>query len=458
MRISALKKTAVLLAALMLTACAQTPKNVKERNDELNSMRGVQSSQADDMSGDELTESGGKKEQESDFGDLDYIRAHLKEDASKKYGRLTVKRAGAGDSKSMPTYKIEIGADSAYDIDKTAKWLFGDESASGIKKQIHGRGEPAPLISNPYENADADYDIKRIYPHDEPIYDHTFIELGQGVQYRCVSLTGDGHMSGGQACQSDFEQYYYAIHQGKAKMKERYYPLTDDISDKVYKMLDGQEWSLREAVRYAEDFANQELAPCDRVRFTHKVRSVGVSQLDDRHGFYFEMVLVDENGRVFDSADFAYDKLQADRIYGEKSFVIPVQYSIECLAKKQITRYFKSCSFSSMQKTADNEKLLTLGGAMNKLNSELAKNLDLSFESADLCYALVCQRYPKKEQGELVGYDESYCVKTCELSARPYWCFKEKTAENDFLSGAHRAFYVDAVTGEVLALFPDIIE
>ncbi|MBQ1902889.1 MAG: hypothetical protein II168_00835, partial [Ruminococcus sp.] len=78
MQISALKKTAVLLAALMLTACAQPPKNVKERNDELNSMRGVQSSQADDMSGDELTGSGEKKAQESNFGDLDYIRAHLK--------------------------------------------------------------------------------------------------------------------------------------------------------------------------------------------------------------------------------------------------------------------------------------------------------------------------------------------------------------------------------------------
>lgn len=439
------KLLSVILASALLCGCQQTPQNVKDRNSELESRSEAVSSQEDDESA----------AQTGEYGDLDYIRACLKEDTSKKYGTITVKYANAGSAKSMPTYKVGIGASGEYDLEKTAKRLFGDEYTAGVKKQIQGRGEPAPLISNPYENANADYDIKRIYPPDEPIYDHTFIELGQGADYKCVSVTGDGHLSGGQAGQLEYEQYEYAIHQGKAKMTARYYPMTEDISDKTFKMLDGQVWSLSEAVRFAEDFANEELAACDGVKLTHKVKSVGVSQYEDRHGLYFDMVTVDENGNIFESADFAYDKLQKDRIYGEKSFVIARDYSIECLAKQQITRYFKSCALSSVQKSSDNEKLLTLGGAMNRLNKELAKNIDLSFETADLCYVLVCQRYPQKEQGELVGYDESYCFKTCEVSARPYWCFTEKNGQGEIHGGAQRAFYVDAVTGEVLALLPD---
>ncbi|MBQ3935779.1 MAG: hypothetical protein II722_01870, partial [Ruminococcus sp.] len=90
MRLKTVKKAAVILAAVMLAGCADVPQNVKDRNEELESLREVQSSQADDASGGEAADSDGKKVQQSDFGDLDYIRAHLKEDASKKYGKLTV--------------------------------------------------------------------------------------------------------------------------------------------------------------------------------------------------------------------------------------------------------------------------------------------------------------------------------------------------------------------------------
>jgi hypothetical protein len=54
-----------------------------------------------------------------------------------------------------------------------------------------------------------------------------------------------------------------------------------------------------------------------------------------------------------------------------------------------------------------------------------------------------------------VGYDESYCFKTCEVSARPYWSFTEKNGQGEIHGGAQRAFHVGAVTGEVLALLPD---
>ena len=48
MRLKTVKKAAVILAAVMLAGCADVPQNVKDRNEELESLREVQSSQADD--------------------------------------------------------------------------------------------------------------------------------------------------------------------------------------------------------------------------------------------------------------------------------------------------------------------------------------------------------------------------------------------------------------------------
>ena len=436
------KLISIMLTAALFTACAKTPENVKQRHEQLESTPEVQTSASCAESSQSIPAAA-----DSDFASLEQIRSQLSADVSRKYGTITVKHASVGEAKSMPTYKIDIGACRTYDLDKTAKTLFADEYAASVKKQITGRGEPAPL--EPFERTDDGYEIKRVYPSDQPIYDHTFIETGKGADYKCVSLTSDGHMSGGQAGQNEFEQYYYAAHQGNVKMLTRLYPQYDDISDKSYKMLDSQQWKLADAVKYVEEFANRCLAPCDTTKFTHKVRSVGISQWEDRHGYYFELVCVDENGCVYDSDRFAYEHLQKENIYNGKSFVIPREYTVECFAKQQITRYFKSCAYKLSQKICDNDKLLTLEGAMNRLRKELAEYIDLDFESADLCFVIECSRYPSAEQPELVGYDESYCFKTCELTVRPYWCFKQNYNKTDLFSGTENAYYVNAVTGEI---------
>ena len=70
------------------------------------------------------------------------------------------------------------------------------------------------------------------------------------------------------------------------------------------------------------------------------------------------------------------------------------------------------------------------------------------FDTAELCYCITCDKYPSKDYGHLVQFSEDMCYKTCELTMRPYWCFKAGNNGNICWNrGAY--YYVDAVTGEV---------
>ena len=451
------KLLSILLAAVMLTACQQVPQNVKERDEELDSMHQAQSSQASDESS---PVSNNQNSAAEETGDLDYIRAHLKEDAEKKYGTITVKHSSAGEGKTMPTYRREIGKDENFDLSKTAQYLYGKEFDPDNKnhfKTISGRGEPAPLVSNPFETKNDKYDIKWIYPSDSPIYDMERIEPANSDGMCGVSVQGDGRMTGRQVSEKKLEPYQHAIFEKKVKIIARYYPQHEDISGKKYKMLDGNEWSLSEAVDFVENFSNKYIAQTDS-KLPYKVHSVGVSQLGDKHGFYFELTYSDENGNTFESNSYAYEHLQEDQIYQGKPFLIPQEHRIECLSKEQITYFSKSLCCKAAQKIGNNEKMLTLAAAMKKLSDKLARYIDLDFESADLCYVIECEKYPANDQIGTVGYYESYCFKTCELQIKPMWCFKEKFDESVLTGATQRAYYVDAVTGEVHVLMPGILD
>ena len=89
--------------------------------------------------------------------------------------------------------------------------------------------------------------------------------------------------------------------------------------------------------------------------------------------------------------------------------------------------------------------VLATGISRNKLNvpgeAEFSNGKGVS-------YCVTCDKYPSKDYGHLVQFHVDVCTKTCELTARPYWCFKAGNNGNVCWNmGAY--YYVDAVTGEV---------
>ena len=454
---------AMILAAVMLAGCADVPQNVKDRNEELESLREVQSSQADDTSGGEAADSGGKKVQQSDFGDLDYIRAHLKEDASKKYGKLTVKRASAGDAKSMPTYKVEVGGNPSCDIKQLGKAFFGEDyETKGKCDYITVDAEKLP--DAPEKSSDSHVDL--LEEQDQYLYKcanlYTYYSLmiDQGKKgedppdtFRSLGISDCGSVGGRQTTwkkQGEFyDKYYNKTTGSQSTSVKEYYPMLDKLPDDSFKMTDGKDWSVKDAVKFAEDTANKTMTLNDPAKYTYKVYRVDVNGWKNgAYGYSFWFTFCDEQGNMYDTDSERGQSVEEQHVYkGERFFIMP-RVIMECIAKDEVFEMQKDIAYKPTEKTEDNEKLLTLGGALKRLQGELARHMDIDFDSAQLCYCVTCDKYPAKDYGHLVQFRSDVCTKTCELTARPYWCFKAGNNGNICWNrGAY--YYVDAVTGEV---------
>ena len=463
MRLGTVKKAAVILAAVMLAGCANVPQNVKDRNEELESLREVQSSQADDTSGGEAAESGGKKTQQSEFGDHDNIRAHLKEDASKKYGKLTVKRASAGDAKSMPTYKVEVGGNPSCDIKQLGKAFFGEDyETKGKCDYITVDAEKLP--DAPEKSSDSHVDL--LEEQDQYLYKcanlYTYYSLmiDQGKKgedppdtFRSLGISDGGSVGGRQTTwkkQGEFyDKYYNKTTGSQSTSVKEYYPMLDKLPDDSFKMTDGSDWSVKDAVKFAEDTANKTMTLNDPAKYTYKVYRVDVNGWkNDAYGYSFWFTFCDEQGNMYDTDSERGQSVEEQHVYkGERFFIMP-RIIMECIAKDEVFELQKDIAYKQTDKVADNEKLLTLGGALKRLQGELAKHMNIDFDSAMLCYCVTCDKYPSKDYGHLVQFRSDVCTKTCELTARPYWCFKAGNNGNICWNrGAY--YYVDAVTGEV---------
>ena len=436
-------RISVVAFIIMLTACQQVPQNVKDRNDELESMREADSSQAA-VSASQPDDS----EVHSDTGNLDYIRTHLKEDASKKYGTITVRYASAGDAKSMPTYKIEVGGNTGFDFQKVTRQLYGDKydvnNKSSYKYTPYDKNstEPLPGFDRPdlpevkYSSPQSFfYDINEYYA-DEKI-DMTI------SSFAFTDGTCWGSQTGAESVGDD-----YWCDQRKPVPTATYFPMYEDISAVTYKMKSGTEWKLPDAVKYIEDHWNKCFSANDIDKYTYKVCRVDVLKLSQNYGYKFTLAQLDENGCCYDTDTYDLNLKEQNKVYDNKRFFIAPEQSAYCTEKETLTRYIKGYSYKKTEKVSDNDKLLTLGSAMEKLKQTLAPNIDLALNTAELKYVITCDKYPCKDYDGLVQFSLNYCKKTCDLSIRPYWCFKSTNGYLDAWTSTVN-YYVDAATGDV---------
>ena len=458
------KLMCILLAAVMLTACRQVPQNVKDRNEELDSMRQAQSSQTSDESS-PVSDTQNSAAQET--GDLDYIRAHLKEDAGKKYGTITIKNASAGDAKSMPTYKVQVGANPNYDIKKLGAAFFGEDYESKNKTEITtSKAEPAP--QEPVKTTDPNAKLlpeeyQMVFKYDN-IWQIDDLSLNPGKKgtttpddFRSVAVGAQGMLSGRQTMQKDLSSFYENYHyqlggRNDPVSVKAYYPCYEEALTDSYKMTDGNDWAVSDAVAFAENKANELFAFTDPVKYTYKVYRVDVAQCkQDTFKYLFWFRISDEQGNICECDSYSTLNVNSKQVCDGKRFSVAPWCAMECIAKDEIFYIKKDFSFKQTEKVSDNDKLLTLGAAAKKLEKELAEHINLACDTAELCYVMTCDQYPKNKYDFLVLYDRDMCLKTCELTVRPYWCFKIGNNNNVcWNSGAN--YYVDAVTGEVIII------
>ena len=421
------KVIAILCVALMLTACADVPEKLQSRDSELESMEQAELS-------------------EPARGDLDYIRSCIDEDASKKYGTITVKHASAGTAAEMPVYKVEVGGGD-YTVKELAQYLYGDK----YDLEDQSKYDILPWNFNgaePQKNTDKytpeiDYIPFAIY------YQVDTYTPSEDDATRSVHVFSNGTCWGAQAGLYEYGDDYDAPWLGK--IKEHYYPEYDDISAVSYKMYDGTEWSLADAVKFTEDFWNDELTKNDPQKFRYKVWRVEVIDLptNDNYGYLFMMSYEDEAGNRYDCDCYDNFALMDDRVYvGKRFFVGQNQWQLS-LKKDEITRFDKAFSFEKSDTESSEKEMLTLGGAMTVLQNELAEYIDHDFETAELCYIVTCDKYPDKDYGGVLKYSPYYCTKFCETVIRPYWCFRTTNGMIDNWNTTEN-YYVDAVTGEII--------
>ncbi len=437
----------LIILVFAFTACQSVPENVKDRNEELESLNEVETSQTvkepspETVSSSDLVK---EKTDTSEYTDLDYIRAHLKEDASKKYGTITVKYASAGEAKTMPTYKIEVGGNPELDFSAITKQIYGDKydvdnkSLYSVVPYDKEKTEPTEETMRPELKYRAPqsffYDINEFYPdkNDGMISSFTFTDgTCWGSQTGAIAVGDD-----------------YWCDQRNPTPTATYFPSYEDITNISYKMKSGTEWKLTDAVKFIEDYWNKCFSANDSDKYLYKVWRVDVLALSENYGYKFTLAQFDENGCCYDTDTYDIFTREKNKAQQNKRFFLAPESSAYCIEKETLTRYIKGYSYKKVEKIQDNERYITLGSAMEKLRKTLAPNINLAFNTAELKYVITCDKYPKKDFDDVVEYKVNYCKKTCDLYIRPYWCFK---STNGYFDEWHSTvnYYVDAITGDV---------
>lgn len=439
-------KILIITAAFILTSCTSVPNNIKEREEELDSIPAVQTTTMADADEKPSSTNGSKTNNDNSRNSLEYIRENLKQDVSIKYGTITVKNASVCDAQAMPTYKVQVKGNPNCDHKKIVSAVYGNRFDAGDKslyKSVEFKEQDKEIRKNPDKNNNDDPDYL------PPVYIFSNIDYYEPNPKDATCSTifhSDGTCWGSQVGQNAAGDDYYAASEGS---KKHYYPKYDDISNISYKMKDGTEWKLSDAIDFVEKFWNDELSANDPVKYTYKVWRIDVIPLSNKnYGYFFSLTFFDENSCEYECDTFSNMNMEEDKaLKNKRIFEAPSQYAY-CIEKNSLTQFTKQYSFVKMEKTNDNDKLLTLGEAMKKLENKLASNINLSFETAELKYILTCDKYPYEHLDGTVMYGTEYCLNTCDIYIRPVWCFRSTNGYNDCWNTTVN-YYVDAVTGEV---------
>lgn len=449
------RKLLLLLAPiLLLVACEKTPDNVKEKADILDGK-----TSKSDSSNSDITYTGEVKER----GTLEEIRNQLEYDLESNSTRINVDSTRIGTGTIMPTYNVKIAGNDLKTETQDAfknlvKLLFDDRYDINDEKL--------------YEF----FDRNDIYRPDDP----------NNIPHSEFWLNDNGELMRSNVFNMDIKTYcgaketnpydslvahstgcVYGSPEGLERnlSAEPSYVLQVGVDDLnvAYPMEDGTMWKVSDAVKFAEEFYNNEdLMAFEPVKGTYEVQYILIIPTGkETYGYFFELNRKDHNGNYLDTYDYFEESIHSiDLIANNEPFFMGTMANLWCIEVDKVYNFSKGYSFEYLDITNSGDELLTLNGALSVLDNKLAKEKALSIRCAELSYGLKCKGYPyhnnehidKSIDGwEKIYYDNQLCRATCDFELRPIWVFKTK----DYFSinpSSGEVYYVDAITEEVSKL------
>ncbi len=195
----------------------------------------------------------------------------------------------------------------------------------------------------------------------------------------------------------------------------------DSLDDKY--VLNGENYSIKEAVDYAEGFAKDKLMPFLVNDSGLKAESACAFKVDEQnYWIYVQLTHYIEGCPVSTSGS----------VINDGPYMRPQQLVITIDGRDQIC-HIENNYYANIIKKEKIDKIVTLASALKHLEKELAPGSNYSISNISLCY---CARIND--------------IGSKEFEYRPMWCFTVSDFASDNIDiNPRKTIYVDAQNGEV---------
>lgn len=427
--------TVLLTAILTLTACSKVPDEVSRDNEILNSVTPVNK---DDLNADNYERLS-----------MDEIRNSIEKTLSENKTNIIPGRVKVSAGDFMPVYKADPFNKNFEQQGALVEFLYGEKlTFEEPYCHYYKRGDPM-----------GEGDTINKYQWD------IYAFMGEKQNYgRSLRSSETGRMYYSRVDNDDPNKFI------ENKPSEKIYRINlgDQLDDSSFKMMDGQEWSVKDAAEFTLNFFKEYIAPIEKNEFTYEITDFHIKDLGNGYGYSIALQRLDKNGNRFDNhARYSNNELMFEPlIYLESKdswlamgypYLFPSIIQINYLEKELISTIAKEDAPYAGEKLDNGDKLISLKSAIEIVSANMADKSVLEFESTELEYFYVSLDNPaftNREPGVLADYGPDQMLNNSNVQIRPYWSFtmKETFDNSGGQKGNNSFFLVDAITGLFILL------
>ena len=422
------KQLAVLLAAIMLTACAEAPEEVQRENSILDNAETVTQTAPSSLS--KVSE---VSETALEYLTLDEIREQLENDRTDNSGNVILKNVRIGEGNAMPSYTVRRRFENYKQIGELVSYCFGEDMDE----------HPERIVSYPHNGIE-------MYPGTDCPGSYSYIPQ-DGDPMTCIMTD----VCQGFSVSSVKGTVRYVDSPENELVKDYRFFMGDEVDDSAYVMTDGRELKVSDAVRNIEELFNEHISQLVDGELVYSVRELAVYKYPDgTHGFAYDMEYRDKGGNMFASCLMLTNDVEA--FEEETAPWIPESDCHGRIIDSKMSPFAYIDDFPLPDKIKDSgEKLISLKCAVGIISSKLAskKVYDLDDAALEYVYILPPKRgYANRDpQGGLVDVSVSQYQHDPSMNAevRPYWVFCNTELNNTQQAIGGGCVLVDALTGEI---------
>ena len=432
------KQLAVLLAAIMLTACAEAPEEVQRENSILDNVQTV--SQPEQTTADASSADSSVSEKDMGLMTLDEIRSSLDSDIAKNKSNVSAKVVRVPESSAMPAVRLKGRFDDFGRIDTVIKEQLGVDVSEHpeMLKQFNDNHTVFRMSESETLNFDT---------------------CNGSLMYTDTNAPGLLFWSsncGNLAAAKGSEPYNGQLVKAYDKR------LGDSFPDERYLMTDGKELSVASAVKQAEETADRYITELFTDKTKVKIYRAEVYDTGAGHCITMYAEYEDENGNLFFTNDTVFCSMED---YLKKSSPMIPQINLMMWTDKAdaLPDVVANSVPAAEEVTASGDKLLSYGAALKRLQTRLASSAAYEFGCASLEYVIEAPysekyvEYTTDKDGDVSRqfFKELYThIPETYYEARPCWIFRdfEKNPEKIGESVWGGVYLVDALTGTVYVM------